>query len=58
MDRDARREHLTGLLEELREQRKVDVDQLLMELVHFVIELDDGMRELDARVSELEQAAR
>ncbi len=55
MDRNTRREHLQGILEQLREQRKVDTDQLLMELLHFVFELDDGLRELDARVSELEQ---
>lgn len=35
MDRSARREHLEGLLEEIREQRKADVDQVLMELIHF-----------------------
>jgi hypothetical protein len=55
MDRQSRREHLEGLLGELREQRKVDVDQLLMELVHFVVELDDDLRQLNAHVSELEQ---
>lgn len=56
MDRKSRREHLEGLLEELRQQRKVDIDQVLMELVHFVVELDDDLRQLNARVSELEQA--
>jgi hypothetical protein len=55
MDRNTRREHLQGILEGLREQRKVDIDQLLMELLHFAFELDDSLRELDARVSELEQ---
>lgn len=55
MDRNARREHLQGILEEVREQRKIDVDQLLMELLHFVFELDDDLRRLDASVSELEQ---
>ncbi|HEX2708940.1 MAG TPA: hypothetical protein VHM66_13120 [Solirubrobacterales bacterium] len=54
MDREIRREHLEGLLEELREQRKVDVDQLLMELVHFVSELDDDLRQLKAEVSKLD----
>ena len=56
MDRESRREHLSGLLEELRAQRKVDVDQVLMELVHFVFELDDDLRQLNIRVSKLEQA--
>jgi hypothetical protein len=54
MDREIRRKHLEGLLEELREQRKVDVDQLLMELVHFVSELDDDLRQLKAEVSKLD----
>lgn len=54
MDREIRREHLEGLLEELREQRKVDVDQLLMELVHFVSELDDDLRQLKAEVAKLD----
>jgi hypothetical protein len=55
MDRSARREHLEGLLGELREQRKVDLDQVLMELVHFVFELDDEVRSLSAQISELER---
>lgn len=55
MDRNTRREHLQGILEELREQRKVDTDQLLMELLHFAFELDDELRQLDAQISELEQ---
>jgi len=55
MDRRSRREHLEGLLEELREQRKVDVDQVLMELVHFVFELDDEVRNLNARISQLKR---
>jgi hypothetical protein len=55
MDRSARREHLEGLLEELREQRKVDVDQVLMELVHFAFELDDEVTALNAQISKLER---
>ena len=55
MDRRSRREHLEGLLGELREQRKVDVDQLLMELVHFVFELDDDVRSLNAHIAKLER---
>ncbi len=43
-------------MEELRTQRKVDLDQLLMELLHLVFELDDDVRRLDARVAELEAA--
>ncbi len=55
MDRRSRREHLEGLLEELRERRKVDIDQVLMELVHFVFELDDDVRNLNAQISKLER---
>jgi hypothetical protein len=44
-----------GLLEELRDQRKVDVDQVLMELVHFVFELDGDLRQLDDRLARLER---
>ncbi len=55
MDRKSRREHLEGLLKELREQRKVDVDQVLMELVHFVFELDEDVRNLNAQVSKLKR---
>jgi hypothetical protein len=54
MDREARREYLESLLTDLREQRKVDSDQLLMELLHFVFELDDEARELAAKVEALE----
>lgn len=54
MDRAARREYLESLLSDLGEQRKVDSDQLLMELLHFVFELDDEARELAARVEELQ----
>lgn len=55
MDRGTRREHIEALLEELREQRKVDIDQLLMELVHFVFELDDDLRQLSAQVAKVDQ---
>jgi hypothetical protein len=55
MDRSSRREHLESLLEELREQRKVDTDQLLMELVHFVFELDDDAKSLNAKISKFER---
>jgi hypothetical protein len=53
MDREARREYLESLLADLRDQRKVDPDQLLMELLHFVFELDDEARELAAKVEAL-----
>ncbi|HEU5062050.1 MAG TPA: hypothetical protein VFT79_02720 [Solirubrobacterales bacterium] len=50
MDRSARRGHLEGLLEEIREQRKADVDQVLMELIHFALELDDEVERLNAEI--------
>jgi hypothetical protein len=55
MDRQARREHLEALLDELLAQRKVDVDQLLMELLHVVFELDDEVRQLSTQISKLER---
>jgi hypothetical protein len=55
MERASRREHLEGLLEGLREQRKVDIDQVLMELLHFVFELDDEVRSLHGQVASLER---
>lgn len=55
MDRGSRREHLERVLQDVREQRKVDTDQLLMELLHFVFELDDDLQHLSAQVSELKQ---
>ncbi|HEX6229981.1 MAG TPA: hypothetical protein VFZ41_11035 [Solirubrobacterales bacterium] len=55
MDRKARREHLEGLLSELREQRRADVDQVLMELIHFVFELDDELKNLNAQISQLDR---
>lgn len=55
MDRSARREHLEGLLGELLEQRKVDSDQLQMELLHFVFELDEEVQSLNERLAELER---
>ena len=56
MDRSARRDYLEGLLTELQEQRKIDSDQLAMELLHFVFELDEEVTSLRARLSELERA--
>lgn len=44
------------MLEELLEQRKVDSDQLAMELLHFVFELDEEVKSLRAQISELERS--
>jgi hypothetical protein len=41
-----RREHLERLLDDLRNQRKVDSDEVLMELIHLLFELDDEVAEL------------
>ncbi|HVW46407.1 MAG TPA: hypothetical protein VHA76_05090 [Solirubrobacterales bacterium] len=55
MDRKARREYLQGFLDDLLAQKKVDTDQLLMELLHLVFELDEDLTRLDARLAELER---
>ena len=51
-----RREHLRRLLDDLSSQRKVDNDQLLMELIHLVLELDDEIGPLCARLAEPKRA--
>lgn len=55
MDREPRREYLESLLGQISAQRKVDLDQALMELIHFAIELDDEVTQLNAQVAELEE---
>jgi hypothetical protein len=45
-----RREHLERLLDDLRNQRKVDSDEVLMELIHLLFELDDEVAELRERL--------
>ena len=50
MDRKVRREYLERLADEIGQQRKIDVDQLLLELIRFATELDDQLGELEAKV--------
>jgi len=45
-----RREHLERLLDDLRNQRKVDSDEVLMELIHLLFEVDDEVAELRERL--------
>ena len=46
MEHTERREHLQRLLDDLRSQRKVDLDEVLMELIHLVLELEDEIAQL------------
>lgn len=50
MEHRERREHLERLLDDVRAQRKVDLDELLMELIHVVLELDDEISDLRERL--------
>jgi uncharacterized protein (DUF2267 family) len=47
-----RREHLQRLLDDLSSQRKVNPDEVLMELIHLVLELEDEIGQLRARLSQ------
>lgn len=53
MTREERRGHLSTLLDDLANQRHVDEDELRTELIHFIFELDDEIRQLRDRVSDL-----
>ena len=50
-----RRELVESFLDELRSQRDVDLRDVLEELIHLTLELDDDLRALEARVSVLEE---
>ncbi len=52
MEHKERREHLQRLLDDVRSQRKVDLDEVLMELIHLVLELEDEIAQLRARLPE------
>lgn len=52
MDRKERREHVERLLDDIRNQRKVDMDEVLMELIHLVLELEDEVAQLRKRLAE------
>ncbi|HEU4980252.1 MAG TPA: hypothetical protein VFT14_03475 [Solirubrobacterales bacterium] len=52
MDRKERREHVERLLDDIRNQRKIDMDEVLMELIHLVLELEDEVTELRKRLTE------
>jgi hypothetical protein len=52
MEHKERREHLRRLLDDLSSQRKVDTDEVLMELIHLVLELEDEIGQLRARLAE------
>lgn len=46
MEHRERREHLERLLDDVRAQRKVNLDEVLMELIHLVVELEDEVERL------------
>jgi hypothetical protein len=53
MEHKERREHLERLLDDISAQRKVNYDEVLMELIHLVLEVEDevaGLREQLARL--------
>ncbi len=54
MEHKERREHLERLLDDISAQRKVNYDEVLMELIHLVLEVEGevaGLREQLARLS-------
>ena len=46
MEHEERRQHLERILEDLSRQRKFDLDEVLMEVIHLLLELDDEVRPL------------
>jgi len=56
MDHEERRELVQGILDDLREQREVDLRGAMEALIHLVFELDDDIKALEQRVSEPEGA--
>jgi len=52
MEHKERREHLRRLLDDLSSQRKVNPDEVLMELIHLVLELEDEIAQLRTRLAQ------
>ncbi|HET8592681.1 MAG TPA: hypothetical protein VFL56_03385 [Solirubrobacterales bacterium] len=52
MERKERREHVERLLDDIRAQRKINIDEVLMELIHLVLELEDEIGQLRQRLGE------
>ena len=50
MEHKERREHLQQVLDDIGSQRKVDLDEALAELIHLVLELEDEIAQLRARL--------
>ncbi|MGE5748176.1 MAG: hypothetical protein ACM33U_13080 [Solirubrobacterales bacterium] len=46
MEHRERREHLERLLDDIRSQREVDLDEVLMEMIHLVLELEEEVARL------------
>ena len=56
MGHEERRGLVQSLLDDLREQKDVDLREAVSELMHLVFELDDKIGQLDRRLSSLEQS--
>jgi hypothetical protein len=56
MGHEERRGLVQSLLDDLREQREVDMREAVSELIHLVFELDDEIRQLNERLSRTEQS--
>ena len=56
MEHKERREHLEQLLDDLSSQRKVNSDEVLMELIHLVLELEDEIAQLRTGLAESKTA--
>jgi hypothetical protein len=52
MEHKERREHLRRLLDDLSSQRKVNADEVFMELIHLVLEQEDEIAQLRNRLAE------
>ena len=52
MERKERREHVERLLDDIRAQRKINIDEVLTELIHLVLELEDEIGQLRQRLGE------
>lgn len=52
MEHRERREHLERLLDDIRSQRKYQADEVLSELIHLVLELEDELEQLRPRLGD------
>jgi hypothetical protein len=57
MEHTERRELVERFLDDLRAQREVDLRNVVEELIHLVLEVDNDLADLTRRVSRLEDQA-